>query len=304
LPDFLVGTGGWAYFKVPNMPSLKAYSQVFNFVEVNYTFYEYPNVRMVEGWRKTVPKEFFFSVRCHKDLTHKIRLKPINEAYQVFGQMVTYCRLLDSPFLVLETPLNYVLDESSISDAKDFFASVSLKGVRLVWEIRAPINEQAIGLMKEFNIIHCVDISNDKPTNWSDIGYTRLFGKGKQNIYQFTDQELQEIDKNASESKAKVVALSYHGARMNTDAFRFAQYKKTGRFLPVTAYTGLDSARAVLSEDASFPSSKESLISDQGWKVIDLSAEKRVHLSDLLSKIPEKTYVSLNEVIYALKAVL
>ena len=133
------------------------------------------------------------------------------------------------------------------------------------------------------------------------MGYTRLFGKGKHNIWQFTDEELQEIDKNASESNAKVVAMSYHGLRMNTDALRFRQYKLTGNFTPVTPYTGLDSAKAVLSEDAIFPSSKQSLISDQGWKVIDLTAQKRVHLSDLLSQIPEKTYSSLDEVVSALE---
>ena len=131
-----------------------------------------------------------------------------------------------------------------------------------------------------------------------------MFGKGKHNIYQFSDEELQVIDKNASESKAKVVALSYHDARMITDALRFAQYKKTGNFLPVTAYTGLASARAVLSEDAVFPSSKQSLIIDQGWKVIDLTAEKRVHLSELLANVPEKTYTSLDEAVSALEAVL
>ena len=304
LPDFLVGTGGWAYFKVPNKPSLKAYSEAFNFVEINYTFYEYPNVRLVEGWRKTVPNDFTFSVRCHQDLTHKIGLKPVDEAYQVLGQMVTYCRILGSPFLVLETPVSYVMDKISISAAKDFFSSANLNGVRLVWEIRAPITEQALGLMRDFNIIYCVDISRSKPTEWSDVGYTRLFGKGKHNIYQFTDEELHEIDKNASESKAKIVALSYHGARMSTDALRFAHYKKTGNFLPVTAYIGLDSVRAVLSEDAVFPSSKQSLISDQGWKVIDLTLEKRVHLSELLMKMPEKTYNSLSEVVGALEAVL
>jgi uncharacterized protein YecE (DUF72 family) len=304
LPDFLVGTGGWAYFKVPNKPSLKAYSEAFNFAEVNYTFYEYPNVRVVEGWRQNVPEDFTFSVRCHQDLTHKIGLKPLDSAYEVLGQMVTYCRILGSPFLVLETPASYVLDKVSISVAKDFFASVCLNGVRLVWEIRAPITEQALGLMRDFDIIHCVDISKNKPSDWNDMGYTRIFGKGKHNIYQFTDQELLEIDKNASESKVKVVALSYHGARMSTDALRFAHFKKTGIFLPVTAYVGLDSARAVLSEDAVFPSSKQLLISDQGWKVIDLTIEKRVHLSELLTKIPEKTYNSLNEVLNALEAVL
>jgi uncharacterized protein YecE (DUF72 family) len=301
LPDFFVGTGGWAYFRVPNKPSLKAYSEVFNFAEVNYTFYEYPKIRTVEGWRKTVPKDFTFSVRCHQDLTHRIGLRPVDEAYPVIGQMITYCRILDSPFLVLETPASYILDNSSLVAAKDFLASVSLKGVRLVWEIRAPTTEQVTALMRDFNIIRCVDISTTKPSDWSDVGYSRLFGKGEHNIYQFTDEELLEIDKNASESKAKVVALSYHGARMHTDAIRFAQYKKTGKFLPVTAYTGLDSVRAVLYEDAVFPSTKQSLISDQGWKVVDLSSEKRVRLSDLLSKIPEKTYASLNQVVSALE---
>jgi uncharacterized protein YecE (DUF72 family) len=63
LTDYLIGTGGWAYFNVPGKPSLKAYSEVFNFVEVNYTFYEYPDTLMVEQWRRTVPDDFTFSVR-------------------------------------------------------------------------------------------------------------------------------------------------------------------------------------------------------------------------------------------------
>jgi uncharacterized protein YecE (DUF72 family) len=86
------------------------YSEVFNFVELNYTFYDYPNIRLVEGWRKKVTKDFTFSVRCQQDLTHKIGLKPVDEAYQVLGQMVTYCRILEAPFLVLETPVGNVFD--------------------------------------------------------------------------------------------------------------------------------------------------------------------------------------------------
>jgi uncharacterized protein YecE (DUF72 family) len=300
--DFLVGTGGWAYFKVPDKPSLEAYSEIFNFVEINYTFYHYPTLQLVGRWRKTVPEDFTFSVRCNQDLTHKIGLKPTKEAYQILDQMITYCRLLDSPFLVLETPSNYVLDNNNVNAAKDFFASVSLKGVRLVWEIRAPATPQVIKLMSDLKIIHCVDISVSKPTDWSDIGYTRLFGKGKHNIWQFTDEELKEINQNASESPAKVVALSYHSARMIKDALRFKQFKLTGDFPSVTPFIGLDSAEAVLSEDAIFPSSKQTLISDQGWKVFDESAEKRSHLSELLSKLPEKTYSSINEVISALES--
>ena len=104
--------------------------------------------------------------------------------------MVTYCRLLNSPFLVLETPASYILDKKKHKCGEGFFSSSDLNGVRLVWEIRAPVTQQAVDLMQDFDIIHCVDISRSNQPQWSDVGYTRLFGKGKHNIYQFTDEEL------------------------------------------------------------------------------------------------------------------
>ena len=91
---------------------------------------------------------------------------------------------------------------------------------------------------------------------------------------------------------------------MNSDAARFQRQLQTGKFLPVTAYFGVESAQAVLAEDAVFPSTKAELVEDQGWKVIDLTAEKRIHLSGVLGKIPERTYLRLAEVVEALKAVI
>jgi hypothetical protein len=46
------------------------------------------------------------------------------------------------------------------------------------------------------------------------------------------------------------------------------------------------------------------LIDHQGWKVVDLTLDKRVHLSELLSKIPEKTYCDVAEVTQALEAIM
>jgi uncharacterized protein YecE (DUF72 family) len=77
--EFLVGAGGWAYFQLPNKHPLRAYSELFSFVEVNSTFYDYPSIRAVEGWRRMVPADFIFSVRCHQDLTHRIGLKPVEK---------------------------------------------------------------------------------------------------------------------------------------------------------------------------------------------------------------------------------
>lgn len=300
--QYLIGTGGWAYFNVPGKPSLRAYSEVFNFVEVNSTFYEYPETRTVEHWRRTVPNDFTFTVRCHQDLTHRIGLRPVDEAYAVFSQMIGYCRILNAPFLHLETPASYVFDEEKVKQAADFFSSVDLKEVRLAWEIRSPITEKVVNLMRDFGIAHSIDLSWEEPAYRSDVVYARLFGKGRHNVYQFTDEELEEIDQKILRVEAKIAVITYHGIRMNADALRFKTYKETGTFPSVTSFTGINSARAVLGEDARFPSSKAELIEEQGWKVIDLTSEKRVHLSDLLSKLPEKTFGSLAEVVQALEA--
>jgi uncharacterized protein YecE (DUF72 family) len=304
LTDYLIGTGGWAYFKVPVKPSLKAYSEVFNFVEVNYTFYEYPDTLMVERWRRTVPDDFTFAVRCHQDLTHRIGLKAVDEAYDVLGRMVSYCGILDAPFLVLETPVSYVMNQGEVDAARDFLSSANLRGVRLVWEVRAPVTAAVVDLMRDFTAIQCVDLSIETPSVESDIVYSRLFGKGKHNIWQFTDDELLTVDKEIESISPRIAALSYHGVRMNTDAARYMQYERTGKFIPVTAFTGVNSARAVLAEDAQFPMSKSELIEKQGWKVVDLNVDKRVHLSELLVKIPKKTYNGIDEVAEALEAVV
>jgi len=302
--QYLVGTGGWGYFDVGNKPPLKSYSEVFNFVEVNFTFYEYPRLPLVEGWRRIVPEDFTFSVRCHQDLTHNIGLKPVDEAFDVFYKMRTYCSTLETPLLVLETPASKVLDASGIREAKDFFASLKLDNLRLIWEYRAPFSTEVAELMAEFDIVQCVDLSRHVPVLDSDLVYSRIFGKGKNNLYQFTDDELLEIQANANETKADTVILAYHGARMYSDAARFRMHQITGKFLPATSYFGSESANAVLTEDATFPTSKSRLIDSQGWKVIDLTKERRVHLSEVLELIPDKTYNNLSELIEQLKAVL
>jgi uncharacterized protein YecE (DUF72 family) len=295
-PRFLVGTGGWAYFNVSRTPSLMAYSRVFNFTEVNYTFYEYPEFRRVEQWRRIVPADFVFSVRCHQDLTHRIGLKPVAKAYNVIDRMLSYCELLQAPYLVVSTPPRYRLDEKAVDEARDFFSSLRLGEVRLIWEIRATVAPRAVELMRDLNIVHCADLSKDEPALASDVVYSRLFGKGEHNIYQFTDEELKEIDQKASLGSSKTTVLSFHGLKMNTDAVRFLKYKNTGKFVPATLSTGIDSIKAVLSEDAHFPISKSNLVIHQGWKVVDVTLDKRVRLSELLTKLPEKTFNNIDEV--------
>jgi hypothetical protein len=151
-------------------------------------------------------------------------------------------------------------------------------------------------------MIHCVDLTRkEEPAHHNETLYTRIFGKGEHNIYQPTDEELKEIHRKIVEETPKIAAVSFHSIKMYKDAARLQTYHKNGKLPMVTRSTGLNSLKEVLKEDASFPSNKETLIKHQGWKLIDLTKEKRVRAFSILQRLPEKTYKSIEEVISPLK---
>ncbi len=135
----------------------------------------------------------------------------------------------------------------------------------------------------------------------SDILYTHLFGKGEHNHYQFDDAELWKIDERVKESNSGKAYLTFHGARMYSDAARLKVYQKSDTVPKVTKAIGLASLRSVLEDDAKFPAAKSELIEKQGWKVFDLPETELVHASMLLNKLPEIKFAHVEEVIEALK---
>jgi len=306
LSEYLVGTGGWAYFRIPGLNSLEAYSNLFNFVEVNSTFYAFPDIKMVESWRRRVPQDFEFSVRLNRAATHKYRLEPREETFKIFDYATQVCKTLGSELLVVQTPQTLEYNEKMIQSTRDLLRSLNLTGLKIAWEIRSSrkrLPRALINLMQEHKIIHCVDLSREEPSYESDQLYTRLFGKGEHNLYQFSDGELLEIDEKTKRKDYGKIAVSFHNVRMYKDAARYKKYKETGKFPSITRYTGLRSLRAVLKEDAKFPSTKEELIEQQGWKVIDMTAEKRVHVRDLLRQVPEKEYRDIDDIVAAVQSI-
>jgi uncharacterized protein YecE (DUF72 family) len=305
LVDYLIGTGGWAYFHVPGLRSLTAYSKLFSFVEVNSTFYQIPNLKTVESWRRQVQPDFEFSVRCNKDVTHKYQFQPTEEAFKILSQMIAICETLKAEILHMQTPSSFQPNKENARSLDSFMSSVNLKNVRTALEVRGnnqALSTEFIRVMQNHNMIHSIDLSNDEePAYKSDTLYTRLFGKGTHNIYQPTDQELKKIDGRASTGTHNKGVVSFHFVRMYQDARRLKLYKETGKFPTITRTTGLESLMTVMKEDAQFPSSKQELIEHQGWKLYDATTEERIRASETLQKLPERNYENLNNVITTLQ---
>jgi hypothetical protein len=116
------------------------------------------------------------------------------------------------------------------------------------------------------------------------------------------DEELVEVDHKASSGNFEKVAMSFHFVRMYKDAARLKIYKQTGKFPTITKSTGLASLDEVLNEDARFPTTKQDLIYSHGWKLFDMTKDRRIRASDLLMKLPERTYNNINEVIDELRS--
>jgi len=78
-----IGTSGWNYdhwgdvLYPPGLPSrdrLFYYTQSFQTVELNSSFYRWPRLAIFRGWRRRLPNGFQFSVKAPRGLTHAKRL--------------------------------------------------------------------------------------------------------------------------------------------------------------------------------------------------------------------------------------
>ena len=94
---FYIGCSGWSYtaWKGPFYPSeiknskwLEFYSKVFDYVEIDSSFYNIPNIFMVKQWLKKTKEDFRFTAKFPKVITHDKRLKNVDNELQLFFKAI------------------------------------------------------------------------------------------------------------------------------------------------------------------------------------------------------------------------
>lgn len=296
MSQLLVGAGGWAYFQVPGANSLEAYSRAFDFVELNSSYYQLPDVSTATDWRRRVREDFQFSVRCPRIMADHYGLELLPGSRTLLKHLEEVCISLDAPMMTILIGRHLPVRHHDMSSRIRTFLEVFEADKTLVaLEFRdMEPNAEVLDIIREQGAVHCVDISKQEPRYPGKILYSRLFGKGEENIYEFDDEELRDISKKASDPKFEKSILAFHGVRMYRDAGRVRSYIEKGYFPKITTNFGVDSVREVLREDARFPASKSNLIKDQGWKVFqDVGAVRRI--SSILENISDREYNSLDD---------
>src|SRR5207253_11336439 len=180
------------------------------------------------------------SARCERILDDDYGLNLLPGARMLIERLEEVCEKLEAEVMtILIGPGSPIKESDPAARVRDFLGTFSSGGTAVALEFRGmrPSGE-VFDFMKDSGAIHSVDLSNSEPRYEGRVLYSRLFGKGEENIYEFDDRELKEIAKKASAPKFEKSILAFHGVRMYRDGGRVKSFIEKGYFLKITSGVG------------------------------------------------------------------
>lgn len=211
--DIRIGTSGWHYdhwvgpFYPADLPKNKwfeYYAQYFNTVEINNTFYHQPKQQTFKNWREQAPKNFLFTVKANRFITHIKRLKDVQEP---LGRFFDGVQLLKSNL----GPILYQLPPSLQKNLDQLraFLQILPEGKIAVFEFRHEswYCEDTYKLLDKFNVGFCTHdlIGKESPRILTgDIAYVRFHGTQGRYSSSYTQAQLRDWAKWLKEQTNKV----------------------------------------------------------------------------------------------------
>lgn len=183
-----IGTSGWSYshWKENFYPEglkqekwLMYYSETFQTVEINNTFYHLPTVKTIDKWYSQVPQDFSFSIKASRYITHVKRLKDPKETLEKFFTIIKGLKTKVGPIL-FQLPPSLKCD---IDRFKEFIDCLPIDQ-QCVFEFRHPswFIEEIYDLMANKKIALCITDLNGSLSPLvitSNFTYIRLHGPKK-----------------------------------------------------------------------------------------------------------------------------
>jgi uncharacterized protein YecE (DUF72 family) len=195
-----IGTSGWVYkhwmgifypAKMAGSEQLSFYTERFETVEVNYSFYRLPERSVFETWREQSPEGFLFAVKGSRYLTHMKKLKDPEEPLQRLMERATGLGDKLGPIL-FQFPHTW---KANVDRLRAFFDALeACKGQRFAFEFRDAswLTSEVYGMLERAGAALCLPVHPTMPldprltTAWTYIRFhTGQYGMG------FTDAELQ-----------------------------------------------------------------------------------------------------------------
>ncbi|MEM3109328.1 MAG: DUF72 domain-containing protein [Candidatus Bathyarchaeia archaeon] len=229
--------------------SMKKYYEIFSLVELNCTFYGYPKMSTVTGWREKAPADFEFTVKAWQAITHpygsptwrkaKLRipnperygsLKPTRENIDAWGLIRRSCEALNADICVIQTPPSFTPSDENVENMRRFLSIIDRGPLKIAWEPRGEWSsrpELVTELCKGLKLIHVVDLLRRSPLHYSPTAYIRLHGLGGREVnyaYKYEEEDLKLLASKLNELADKGMDECYilfNNRYMMEDALRF-----------------------------------------------------------------------------------
>ena len=183
--DIRIGTSGWHYahweglFYPPRLPKSKwfeHYAEHFDTVEINNTFYQLPKEETFKNWHKQAPKNFLYTVKANRYITHIKRLKAPQESLERFFERARLLKKNLGPVLY-QLPPNFHKNLDRLGNFIKFLP----EDQTAVFEFRHEswFSEDTYKLLSKFNAGFCIhDMPGMKVPRvvTADIIYIRFHG--------------------------------------------------------------------------------------------------------------------------------
>jgi len=200
-----IGTSGFSYSdweeefypeELPAENKLEHYSEHFDTVELNNTFYQLPSKGTFEKWRERTPDDFLFTVKVSRFITHRKYLKDCSDAWGNFYKRAEALKEKLGPFLIqLPARWNVNLEriESFVQNLKDISPEeiFAFEFRNESW-FQKPIIEF---FKKQDNITLCLTDSSEWPSVkeiTGDFVFIRFHGPGKVYESKYSNEELKQ----------------------------------------------------------------------------------------------------------------
>ncbi len=185
-----MGCSGWSYedWVGPFYPKgskagdfLRMYSTVFDAVEIDSSFYRIPNQFMVSRWKENTPKDFLFSPKFPKKVTHELKLENTESTVNFFYKTLAALGDKLGP-IVIQFPPSFKF-KTGLSALEKFITSDLKTGsFRHAIEFRHKswFRDEVYKLLESNNVSFCWSINQyaTTPTRLtSNFIYTRMVGE-------------------------------------------------------------------------------------------------------------------------------
>ncbi len=305
-PAISVGVGGWAYLPVRNVSRLELCAQLFDFVEVNSTFYKLPPLKQALKWRTSVPENFEFTMRASSKLTHDKHLEPIEENFAEFDKSIDVCRALNARILHFQFPPSFPVTVDTIQNWRQFFQSLKkTREMRYAFEIRnteTADRDYVRKFLSDFDIIPTIDVSRESKvgaSSQSRIFYSRVFGLGNRTKWSFSTEELIALKQKVEKTSATKRYMTFHNITMYEDAARMKNVIKEGKDILPQREIGLAALkRAMIASRIDYPVTKQTLLREMAWRTVDIGRDVCIHVDKILAALPEThSYNSMEDIL-------